>query len=216
MWVAKFSLIHECILGTRCKKLNLEIQSIYLSHEIKKGKTYVYSFHHLLGEEENIKKLLRILKKDKRTIKVELNGHALFLLEKTNETPSEFYDPQMFLIKPVIIENNGWEHWEIASFNRELINNFIDNVEEHSIDFKLHSIKNEELQDVYFPKIMPKLTDLQKKAIKLAIKNGYYEIPKKTTLRKLAELFGVALATYQRHLQSAEKKIIPDSISHLK
>lgn len=216
MWIAKFSFVHDCILGNRCKKFNISMQSIYLNHEIKNKAVYVYSFHQLNGEEESIKKFFNSLKKDKKTIKVELNNNALFLVEKSKETPSEFYDPEMFLVKPVIIDEKGWEHWEIASFDRDLINGFITKTEKYVSEFKLYSIKKEKLSDIYFPKIMPKLTDLQKKALELAIKNGYYEVPKKTSLRSLAQLFGVSLATYQKHLQVAERKIIPDSISHLK
>ncbi len=216
MWVARFSFIHDCILGNRCKKFSVLVQSIYLNHEIKNKKHYVFSFHHIIGDKGNIKKFSNSLKREKRVIKAELNGNALFLLEKPKDTPSEFYDLNMFLIKPVIVDEKGWEHWEVASFDRILINKFIDEIENHSLGFKLHGIKNENLQNVYFPKMMPKLTDLQKKALELAIKEGYYEIPKKTSLRKLATQFGVSLATYQKHLQSAEKKVIPDSISHLK
>jgi len=216
MWVARFSFVHDCILGNRCKKFNITLQSIYLNHEIKKKRNYVYSFHQLSGENNNIKNFFNSLKKDKKTVKVELNDNALFLLEKTKDTPSEFYDPNMFLIKPVIIDDKGWEHWELASFNRNLINSFINKTEKHVSDFKLHSIRDEKLNDIYFPKLMPKLTDLQKRALELAIKNGYYEVPKKSSLRKLAQLFGVSLSTYQKHLQYAERKIVPDSVSYLR
>ena len=63
---------------------------------------------------------------------------------------------------------------------------------------------------------MPKLTALQKMALELAINEGYYEAPKKTNLRELARLSKVSLATYQKHLQKAEAKVIPDVFSFLK
>ncbi len=62
---------------------------------------------------------------------------------------------------------------------------------------------------------MPNLTELQKQAIELAIKEGYYRVPKKTSLRKLAKMMHLSLSTYQRHLQVAESKIIPDLFSNL-
>ena len=94
--------------------------------------------------------------------------------------------------------------------------NFIKKVKPLVDEFELLGLKNTPLQNVYFPKIMPKLTVLQKKALELAIKEGYYETPKKTNLRTLAKLSKVSLATYQKHLQKAESKIIPDVLSFLK
>jgi predicted DNA binding protein len=55
----------------------------------------------------------------------------------------------------------------------------------------------------------PELTDKQKTAIELAIKNGYYEYPRKIELKKLAKIMKVSYSTYQAHLRKAEKSLIP-------
>ena len=150
MWVAKFSLIHDCILGKRCIEYGVSSQGVYLNHEIKDGAIYVYSFHQLSGRDSDIRKLYNGLKKEEKVVRSELNGHAMFLVERTKDTPSEFYDPNMFLIEPVIVDEKGWEHWEVASFDRKLINSFIDKTEKHSFELKIHSIRKEKLKDVYF------------------------------------------------------------------
>lgn len=50
----------------------------------------------------------------------------------------------------------------------------------------------------------------------LAVKEGYYQAPKKIGLRKLAQMMKISLATYQKHLQKAESKVIPDVLEFLK
>ena len=65
------------------------------------------------------------------------------------------------------------------------------------------------LNNIYFPAIAPDLTDKQKRVFELAIENGYYDIPKRTDLKKLAQIMKIAIATYQEHLKRAEAKIIP-------
>jgi len=193
------------------------MQSLDLNEERKDGKVLTSSIHQLSGDEKDIKKLIIDLKKDKRTIYVELNSNTLFLVETAKKKPvSKYMRNRIFVTKPVVIDKEGNEHWEISSHRKEEIMNFIKKVKPIVDEFELLSIKNTPLQNVYFPKVMPKLTALQKKALELAIKERYYETPKKTNLRALAKLSNVSLATYQKHLQKAESKVIPDVLSILK
>ena len=55
----------------------------------------------------------------------------------------------------------------------------------------------------------PDFTDKQKRAFELAVENGYYDIPKRIDLRRLAKVMEISIATYQEHLKRAEAKIIP-------
>ncbi|MBA7607984.1 hypothetical protein ES703_15156 [subsurface metagenome] len=69
--------------------------------------------------------------------------------------------------------------------------------------------KNIKLDNIYFPAIAPSLTERQKEVFELAIKEGYYDIPKRTNLIKLAKAMNICVATFQEHLKRAEAKIIP-------
>jgi len=140
----------------------------------------------------------------------------LFLVESAKNKPVSEFSRKMFSVKPILIDNKGYEYWEIASYKKEELINFIKKIKPFCDSFDLLSIKNTPLKNIYFPKLMPKLTDLQKKALELAIKEGYYEAPKRTSLRKLAVLMKISLATFQKHLQKAESKVIPDTLSFLK
>ncbi len=216
MWTAKIKLRHDCIIGNRCKKYNIITQSLDLNEEKKNNKILTSSIHQIIGDEKYIKKFVNDLKKDKRTEYVEFNGSTLFLIETSKNKPVSQFTRKMFFVKPVIIDTQGYEHWEIASHQREELTKFIDNVEPLVYEFKLLNLKNYPLQSIYFPKVMPQLTALQKKALELAINKGYYEAPKKTSLRKLAKQMRISLSTYQKHLQKAESKVIPDILSYIK
>ena len=216
MWVAKIRLKHDCIIGNRCKKFKVVMQSLDLNEEKKNNKVLTSSIHQLVGNEKNIKRLVNDLKRDKKTEFIEFNGQTLFLVETAKKKPVSHFSKKMFFVKPVVIDAQGNEHWEIASHLKEELMGFINKVKPLVNEFDLLSLKNTSLQNVYFPKVMPNLTVLQKKALELAIKEGYYEAPKKTNLRALAMLSKVSLATYQKHLQKAESKVIPDTLTFLK
>ena len=216
MWVAKIKLKHDCIIGNRCKKFGIMMQALELNEEKEKGKVLTSSVHQLIGDPKNITRFVNDLRKDKRTKYLELNGQTLFLIDTARKKPVSEFSRKMFVVKPVLIDVQGYEHWEIASHKKEELMGFVQNVKPITDVFELSSIKNTPLQNVYFPKVMPELTELQKKALELAIKEGYYPAPKKIGLRQLAKIMRVSLATYQKHLQKAESKVIPDVLSFLK
>jgi predicted DNA binding protein len=43
----------------------------------------------------------------------------------------------------------------------------------------------------------------------MAIKNGYYNYPRKTSIEKLAELSGLSFSTFHAHLRKAEQRLLP-------
>lgn len=217
MWVAKIILKHDCIIGNRCEKFNVSLQTINLAERKEKDKLLTSSMHLLIGEEKQIQEFLNDLKKDKRVYYLERNGNTLFLIESATKKPvSQFMKKTIFITKPMVTDTRGFEHWEIASHSKNELMEFIKKTKPLVDSFELLSIKDTPLKNVYFPKIMPELTDLQRKALELAIKEGYYQAPKKTNLRALAKQMKVSLATYQKHLQKAESKVIPDTLSFLK
>ncbi|HLC84537.1 MAG TPA: helix-turn-helix domain-containing protein [Candidatus Nanoarchaeia archaeon] len=216
MWVAKIILKHDCMISNRCAKFNVLLQSLDLNEEKKGKQVLTSSIHQVIGEEHAVKRFIADLKKDGRAHYIEFNGRTLFLVESSTKKPVSKLTRRMFFVKPAIMDNQGYEHYELASHQREELMKFIKNVKPLVDSFELVSLHNTPLQNVYFPKVMPELTDLQKHALELAIKEGYYEVPKRTSLRKLAALRKVSLATFQKHLQKAESKVIPDTLNFLK
>lgn len=81
---------------------------------------------------------------------------------------------------------------------------FIDFLEEIYHDFYVVSMKK------YYVKgrgLLSMLTAQQYKCLRLAVENGFYDIPKKADTRKLAKAVGLAHGTYSFHVRKAERSI---------
>jgi predicted DNA binding protein len=210
MWLAKFIIKHDCILGNRCEKFRITLQGSNPSVYQRNGKIVSSSMHYMSGEPENINRFVKDLQKDKKVIRVERKGDMFFLLEKSEDKAVQFYNPRILFTKPVVINRQGQETWEIASYERREIEIFLGKVERHFENYILLKLKEVKIDNVFFPRLMPNLTELQKRAIETAIQNGYYKTPRKIDLRKLARIMNISLSTYQQHLRSAEEKLIPN------
>ncbi|MFH1630922.1 MAG: helix-turn-helix domain-containing protein [Candidatus Aenigmatarchaeota archaeon] len=60
---------------------------------------------------------------------------------------------------------------------------------------------------------VPKLTEKQLRIMKAAIENGYYNVPRKITIAKLAKKLGISQSNLAEHLQKAERRIILETMS---
>ncbi|MDI6825981.1 MAG: helix-turn-helix domain-containing protein [Candidatus Aenigmarchaeota archaeon] len=219
MWVVKLRIKHDCTIAVRCKKFKVTSFSWSLMPFEKGGKSYTYQMHHLVGKEENIKAFIKDLKEDKRITNLEVEKNVIFFIEvrPRKEIPSSFYNPEMFYIKPCLVDTDGYEVWELASVHRSVLTNLISELEKIKKDFEVKILKLAEtkLSDVYYPRITPKLTKQQKIAIDLAVKHGYYSVPRKANLEKLSKIMGVSLSTFQEHLRKAEGRLIPDLLKEI-
>ena len=210
MWISKFIIKHDCILGNRCEKFKVTLQSSNPQIYKENGKIISSSMHYMSGEPEKMNQFVRDLSKDKKIISLERKDSMFFLLEKAEEKAVQFVTPKVLFTKPVVMDNNGYETWEIASWERKEIEKFITKVEKHFSNYKLLKFKEIKIDNVFFPRLMPNLTEKQKQAVDLAIQHGYYKSPRQIDLRKLAKLMTLSLATYQQHLRAAEEKLIPN------
>ncbi len=56
------------------------------------------------------------------------------------------------------------------------------------------------------------LTDRQRELLELAIDEGYYEMPRRTTLRDLADRANISAGTVGEHLRKIETKVIMELV----
>lgn len=104
---------------------------------------------------------------------------------------------------PLILENN----FIIINLigNEENITEFLKKAEQaENVDIKL--IKKSNLK--YLQKT--KLTELQERIIKIAIELGFYDVPRKITIKELSKRLKLAPSTLAEHLRKAEERIIKD------
>lgn len=210
MWLCKLEIKHNCTVGNRMPKYGLMTHITYLGSYSEKGKIYSAGLHRIIGEEKDIKRFFNDFKKDKNVVHAELNKNIMVVTEKSSELPIGKFKNKIFFQKPVFVNKQGYEYWEFFSFDRGLINKFIREVKKMCDYFKIKKLSNVKLDDFYFPHAIPQLTDKQKRAFELAMEEGYYSIPRKTTIRKLAQIMKISKSTYQDLLRRAENKILPD------
>ncbi len=211
MWVAKFKNWHEtCLIRPLCVKYKVT-DFVYLLNSWTKGKKFYYTELHILeGEEKNKKKFVREFRKDKSIVKFEVEGNQIFTLNVLNaehlHVYSYVFDPKLIYVKPVVQRTDGFEEWELASWDKKPLMDIM-----KIPDFEMELISVEEVKgaNLFLPQIQPKISLKQKGAMQLAIKSGYYEFPRKVNLDKLAETTKVSKQTFQENLRKAENKLIP-------
>ncbi|MDO8553883.1 MAG: helix-turn-helix domain-containing protein [Candidatus Micrarchaeota archaeon] len=214
MWTAKLKLFHrDCPIVTRCVKFGVSVLSYPRSHYVKKGKKYATTVCKFVGyEQEKKKQFIEDLKKDRSISRLDVSGDIFvyeYDLGKEGEHVMLYFDPEMVFVKPTINSPDGHEYWEVASWNKEKITKFIEQLTKSMDSSEVLGIGQMNNVDVYFPSVMPKLSPAQEKAIMLAYQWNYYEYPRKIDLRELAKIAKVSLSTYQENLRRAEAKMLP-------
>jgi len=219
MWIAKLIIKHDCLIANKCREYNVSTISVPFSFYTEKGTTYSPEFHTLWGDEKNIRRFIKAVQKDKYLKNVEVDGNKIFLVEVTKKrlpvTIRANLNQKIIWTKPISINVKGEEFWEVASWDKKNIINFISETEKISEYIILESIREGNLKDIYYTRLLPNLSPQQKKAITLALEQGYYEWPRKTDLTKLAQRAKLSVPTFREHLNRAEKKILPDLIRQL-
>lgn len=219
MWITKLQLRHEdCPIVTRCQKFNVIVLSYPSTWYEKKNHKYATTTCYFQTNDEiKKKKFIDDLKADRRITNLEVSGDIFTYeinLGKEGEHVMLYHQKQIFFVKPVINHFDGHEYWEVASWKREDLEQFIHALKQHMNTAKILKLENSPLTDVYFPNVMPKLSKSQKKAIELAYEQGYYSYPRKTSLGKLAKILKIAISTFQEHLRKAELKLLPAIIEY--
>ncbi len=210
MWIAKYKIWHKnCLLRPKCVKYNVT-DLVYLLNSWKDKKNFFYTELHILqGTEESKKKFIMELKKEKTVKKLEQKGNYIFTLNVEplqKQYYSPVFDPKLIQLKPVIQRSDGFEDWELGCWEKETLMKIMD---VPVFETKLISIKNTFIEDIFVPRLFPKISPKQKEALEIAIKNGFYYYPRKKDLDDLSKIAKVKRQTFNEHLRRAENKLIP-------
>jgi predicted DNA binding protein len=213
MWNLKFSVRNVDSVYTHLTEKFDIVDYFYPVDRFRRdGKIHILSIHLLQGKEENKGKFARALKNHKQVIHFERDQNRIVMeIVEEEQFYETLFDPELYLPEPVIIKD-GHETWRVAAWDREKLSNLMHELEQwpkRLLDLDIKAIAKENLHDVYFPRILPKLPPRQKKAYEIAVKNGYYTFPRLMTLERLAVVMGVSAQTYHEHLRKAEAKLLP-------
>jgi predicted DNA binding protein len=209
MWVAKVRLSGETgKIGSRTKKFNISVSGFPVSFYREKDGIYVYMVGFLFGEQKNKERFIRDIKKDKGVLHFENKDDFLIaqVIEPLKLAP--MYDPRIVNLEPVFIDEKGYNHWTIGSWDKTDLMNFL-KVVEREYRGELISVNQRKITNFTILSMQPELTPKQKKAMELAIKENYYSYPRKVELRYLARIMKISYSTFQAHLRKAEQKLIP-------
>ena len=108
----------------------------------------------------------------------------------------------VFLLAAHTTEDKRIE-WKVAFSNREDLDKLILDLQATGSDVELVRVSNA-IDDGL------RLTDRQLKIVEVAFKRGYYDYPKRISIRELARIFGVSTATVSEILRRGQRKIIKE------
>lgn len=204
------------IYNRRTVKFKIKLYLYSQNHYEENGKYYFIASGIIQGEEKQKRKFFLDLKKDQRLECLE--WHNDFFIATYSEPKNSLrvsavkiaYNPRIIFLKPVIIDQEGWEEWEISSIKRSDLEAFIHYAKKlENVESKIFYFKDKKVGSLFIYSMLPKLTEKQKKVLILAVENGYYGYPRKITLKELAKITKISLSTYQFHLAKAEAKVLP-------
>ncbi|MFC7116447.1 helix-turn-helix domain-containing protein [Natronoarchaeum sp. GCM10025703] len=120
------------------------------------------------------------------------------------------------LYQPPTIHRQGWEHYTVIAFDEADVRALLQNLENDRDIEVLSKIAISEQQIPHsmlapVDQLFEEVTDRQMAALRLALESGYYEQPRKTSLRDLADQTAVARSTYEEHLRKAENKLLTNA-----
>ncbi|QSG08028.1 helix-turn-helix domain-containing protein [Halapricum desulfuricans] len=125
----------------------------------------------------------------------------------------ERFEEHNCLYQPPTIHRQGWEHYTVIAFDDADVRALLQDLED---DREIEVLSKTSIEQDPVPhsmlapvdRLFEGLTDRQLAALRLALERGYYEQPRRTSLRELAAQTDVARSTYEEHLRKAENKLL--------
>lgn len=224
MWSAKISFDgSKNVAGAYIKKRGIRMLVFPLGWNYEEEGIIVNYSGVVFGDEKGKAGFFRDWRNDKKRGKVfrgfrlesegvmrDLETNGDFFVGKVWEAPISggVYNSNLVYTRPWMIEENGRQTITVNAFRKKFLEEFILNFEKfHKI--KVHYIRKEKVSNVAFTLDAPDLTERQKWAMDLAVTNGYYDYPRKISIKGLAILSGISFATFHGHLRKAEKVMMP-------
>ncbi|MCX6750002.1 MAG: helix-turn-helix domain-containing protein [Candidatus Pacearchaeota archaeon] len=217
MWILKLKVKEEWNLYNK-RTLKFKVRIHFYSHNyyVKNNKVYFVGSGIVIGDEKNKKAFFEDLKKDRQIEEIEINNDFFVSVYSEKETSERInalktvYNSKIIFIKPAVVDEEGFEEWEVASFDRRDLEEIIKQAEKLKRgEFKLISFKEKKINNLMVESILPDLSEQQRKAFELALENDYYGYPRKVKLVDLAKKMNISVSTYQFHLAKAEAKLMP-------
>ena len=213
LYEASFRVKHECPYRALSERYpDLTIREWYLSDcqvlEITSAETPT---DELLADLEELGTILH-RSIDERGLHV-VTQACLCSLE---ESIIDRFEAHNCLYQPPTVHRQGWEHYTVIAFDEADVRDLIRDLE---ADREIDVLSKTAISEQGIPhsmlapvdQLFEDLTERQLAALRLALESGYYDQPRQTSLRELAERTAVARSTYEEHLRKAENKLLTNA-----
>jgi predicted DNA binding protein len=101
---------------------------------------------------------------------------------------------------------DGTVEWILAFNKREALNELLDRMKKELVEVKI--LKLSSVADV------EKLTSHQRSLVEMALEEGFFDYPRRITLRELSKKMGISASTASEVLRRAERKILASYQTH--
>jgi len=196
MWQLKIKAREKWNLyNSRAVKFGVTLYFYSQNYYEEKNKLYFIASGVVDGDEKSRNKFLKDLEKDVKVKHLEWKNDfftCIYGEPKSAERVAALkfvYNPRLIHLKPVIFDTDGWEEWEVASMRKEDLNGIINQAESlKNVESKVLYLKEGKADNIMIYSLLPKLTDKQKHALLLAIKEGYYGYPRQVNALRATPL----------------------------
>lgn len=155
--------------------------------------------------DKNFDRIIKYLKNEKTVKRYEVmertNNYVIIQVDTYSPQPliRDIYHNNCFQLAPTILENGG-ESWTLGAPSRQNLKMVFEILK------KLGTVKLTFIAPTSFDNL--NITEKQRGAFNLAKMMGYYELPRKITVTKLAKASGLSKTAFLEHLRKAEIKIL--------
>ena len=210
MWIAKIKYEADKIgiLGKLAKKYDVTIIGYPVSSVKTKNGLKAFFVGTIYGDKKNKIKIFEEIKNLNFFENLEINDDFIVAELKVSSDAEFLYDPKIIYARQGIIFPNGEEILEVTSFDRSELVDLFENLKNKAFG-KLISLKKESLSSISLVSIAPIITQKQRDAFELALAEGYYNHPRKTSIKELAKISNVSFSAFHAHLRKAENTLLP-------
>jgi len=189
------------------------IRRAYLRHWNFSNPEYVTSLFHIVGDvEEGREAYLAALEsvstiEEYDTTPVDDRSFYVYVREAADEHARRFRDllegTDLVVVPPIEYGSDGEMVLEVAGESDELQSMVAGLPERLSI-----SVNRLGEYDAYRESQASALTDRQKEVLEVARECGYYEVPRRTSVREVADRLDCSKSTVGNHLRKAEARLV--------
>lgn len=128
------------------------------------------------------------------------DGRVLSKYETTDTELYDFVESSSLPVEFPVVVRNGWFEFDLTG-TREELDRLRATLEASDLPYELQSLVTTADADSL-------LTDRQRELLDVAVREGYFEVPRECTLADLAETVGVDKATASTVLRRGESKLV--------